>query len=76
MLGLLPDGIDADIWQTKLTSEFGDCVAVRNVKGNDITAVCEIEGVTLDTLFGCLTFENPHLVDVSSRIHTRTDIEW
>ncbi|GEM_PF-710723 len=76
VLGLVPEGIALSIWEAKLKKEFGECVAMRSVADHEMTVVCEIEGVPLDAVFGCLTFENPHLVDVASRIHTRTDIEW
>ena len=76
VLGLVPEGIEREVWESKLKLEFGDCVAIRNVADHEMTVVCEIAGVPLDALFGCLTHENPHLVDVASRIHTRTDIEW
>ncbi|MFY9253151.1 MAG: tubulin-like doman-containing protein, partial [Fuerstiella sp.] len=76
VLGLVPEGIEREVWESKLKLEFGDCVAMRNVADHEMTVVCEIAGVPLDALFGCLTHENPHLVDVASRIHTRTDIEW
>ena len=76
VLGLVPEGIGSSAWETKLKAEFGDCAAVRNIEDNEITVICEISGVSIDNVFGCLTHENPHLVDVASRIHTRNDIEW
>ena len=76
VLGLVPDGIGSSAWENKLKAEFGDCAAVRSIADNEIIVVCEISGISIDNVFGCLTHENPHLVDVASRIHTRNDVEW
>lgn len=76
VLGAIPESLDAGDWNRRLTEEFGDCVATRPVSGEIATAICEIEGVSMGTIFSKLTHDNPHIADVASRVHTRNDIEW
>ena len=76
VLGVIPESLNADEWNRRLTEEFGDCVAIRSVTGSSATAICEIEGISMGTIFSKLTHDNPHIADVASRVHTRTDIEW
>ncbi|MEZ6129383.1 MAG: tubulin-like doman-containing protein [Planctomycetaceae bacterium] len=76
VLGLIPDNVDASEWKQNLQKEFGPCVAVRPVVGDNVSVVCEIEGVPIEAVLTRLTVSNPHIADVAARIHTRVDLEW
>ena len=76
VLGLVPNSLDPGDWDKRLKDEFGNCVATRTVNGNQLTAICEISGVSLGTIFSKLTHDNPHIADVAQRVHIRSDVEW
>ncbi len=76
VLSLVPEGIDQNEWQEKLQQSFAECVVVRPEKVESISVVCEISQVSIDAVMAQLTHNNPHVTDVASRIHTRTDVDW
>lgn len=76
VLGLVPAELNQTEWTKRLRDEFGNCVATRTVAGNQLTAICEISGVSLGTMFSKLTHDNPHIADVAQRVHIRSDVEW
>lgn len=73
---LVPQSSSEESWRKKLHQEFGRCVAIRQTESGAATAICEIAGVTIDTLCSRLTSANPHVADLSSRVHVRNDVDW
>ncbi len=59
-----------------LRETFDDCVATKAIATDRVSVICEIEGVPTETILSRLTHSNPHISEVASRIHTRTDVEW
>ncbi len=76
VLGLVPEGIDQDEMLKTLRETFDDCVATKAIATDRVSVICEIEGVPTETILSRLTHSNPHISEVASRIHTRTDVEW
>ena len=76
VLGMVPDDVDATEWKKTLQTEFGSCVAMRSVRSDHVSVVCEIEGVPIESVLTRLTINNPQIADVATRIHTRIDLEW
>ncbi|MDG1894659.1 MAG: hypothetical protein P8J37_07105 [Fuerstiella sp.] len=76
VLGLIPKWLDQVDWKGRLEQSFGNCVATRRVPHETISVVCEMSNVPVDTVMDRLTCNNPHVTDISGRIHTRTDVDW
>ncbi len=76
VLSVVPEWIEPSEWKKKLEQSVAECVVVRPVTIESISVVCEISRVSVDTVMARLTHNNPHVADVASRIHTRTDVEW
>ena len=76
VLAMLPANTDTAQWSARLKKTFGECVAVRQHDSNQISVVCEIEGVSIDRVIKRLTSDNPRVADIASRVHTRIDIDW
>ena len=76
VLGTIPNGMDTREWKQTLSKEFGNCVAVRESSHQQVSVVCEFDGIPLESVLSCLTGSNPHSADVADRIHTRVDIDW
>ena len=76
VLGTIPNGMDTREWKQTLSKEFGNCVAVRESSHQQVSVVCEFDGIPLESVLSRLTGSNPHIADVADRIHTRIDIDW
>lgn len=76
VLAAIPEHVDQAEWTDRITQEFGDCVATRVTQSARMTAICQIEGVPLSSVFAKLTHDNPHIAEVASRVHTRNDVDW
>lgn len=78
VLAMLPAGTTADAWMPKLTQTFGDCVSHLAMQGEaaNMTVLCEVQGVSIETLLNNFKHQNPRLMEVASRVHTRVDINW
>lgn len=76
VLGLMPEGIDQSDMEKTLRETFDDCAATRAIATDRVSVICEIEGVPTEKILQRLTHSNPHVTEVASRIHTRTDVDW
>lgn len=76
VLGLIPDGLDTDDWQRRLQTEFQDCVGVRQQPGDHLSVYCELDEVPYESIINTLSFNQPNLQEVASRVHTRIDVNW
>ena len=76
VLALAPEADSLARWKQKLTEAFGDCVSIQPSLPGPLFLVCELEGVSLERMISRLTYRNPRLVEVASRLRTRIDIDW
>lgn len=76
VLAAIPEHFDQQDWTARLQAEFGDCVATRVTADSRMTALCQIEGVPMASVFAKFTHDNPHIAEVASRVHTRNDVDW
>lgn len=76
VIATLPEHVQQSDWTARLQAEFGDCVATRVTASGRMSALCQIEGVPLASVFAKLTHDNPHIAEVASRVHTRNDVDW
>lgn len=75
-LVMLPETVSAESWASRTRTEFGNCVAVRNVSCDELSAFCEISGIPIEQILARMTFGNPHICDIADRVHTRIDVDW
>ncbi|MCA9047681.1 MAG: protein kinase, partial [Planctomycetaceae bacterium] len=76
VLGLVPTAADRAHWQSVLEKEFGDCVGLRPAATDAVSVVCEIADIPVESILTPLTYNNPHVAEISGRVHTRIDIDW
>ncbi len=76
VLAAVPSQINADHWKSEMQKEFGQCVSVCPMDRNDISVVCEIEGISITTMLESMSKLKPKVVELAGRVHSRQDIPW
>ena len=77
VLALLPEDTSSDDWVEKLKATFGNCVSsMTSEDQRALTVLCEVEGVSVETLLANFRHKNPRLSEVAARVHTRVDINF
>jgi len=76
VLAAVPEQVATDHWKTLLQNEFDRCVSVCQMKREDISVLCEVEGISISTVVESLSHLKPGVVELSNRIHSRNDIPW
>jgi hypothetical protein len=76
VLAAVPEQVATDHWKTLLQHEFDRCVSICQMKREDISILCEVEGISISTVVESLSHLKPGVVELSNRIHSRNDIPW
>jgi hypothetical protein len=76
ILAVLPGQTPPRTWQQKLADKFGSCVTIQQHACRDVFACCEVEGLAVRSVVGGLTCDQPTVVDMAFRLHSRVDVEW
>ena len=63
-------------WRQKLEAAFGECVTLQQDAQGLAFLCCEVEGLNVEALVDQLTGQDPHLIEMASRLRTRIDIPW
>lgn len=76
VLAAIPEQIPGEPWKHRIQSEFGACVSMCPMNRNDVTVMCEVEGVAISALIDSLSHLKPRVVELAGRLHCRQDIHW
>ena len=76
VLAILSEKSGPARWPKKLTSHFGDCVTFLDGARSEMFVCCEIQGISIESVINRFLRQNPNLVELASRLHTRIDTDW
>lgn len=76
VLAILPRHAPAESWRPRLQAEFGECVVIRHSDDSQVSAFCEVEGITPQSIIDSLSNLRPRVAELSERLHSRIDIAW
>jgi hypothetical protein len=76
LLGVERDDASLAVSKQKLQAAFGDCVTTQRDSTVAPFICCEVEGIDIDAIISQLGREDGRLIEMASRVHTRTDIQW
>jgi hypothetical protein len=76
VLARIPSNLATESWRPRLQAEFGDCVSIHQARLQEVSVVCEVEDIGIPTIVDSLTHLRPRVVEMSERLHCRTDISF
>jgi serine/threonine protein kinase len=76
VLVTVPQGLSQESWRQRLVRKFGECVSVQGDSEDRVFVLCEVQGISLDAAASKLAKEDRRILEMASRLHTRTDVPW
>ena len=76
VLAVIPNPQSAEFWKSLLQNDFGPCVSACSTPTEDISVVCETEGISIPAAVDALTHMRPHVLELAGRLHSRHDVPW
>lgn len=76
VLAVIPDPSFAESWRSLLQNDFGACVSVCSARTEEVSVICETEGVSIPAAVDALTHMRPHVLELAGRLHSRHDVQW
>lgn len=76
VLAVIPDTAAGESWKSLLQNEFGACVSACSTSTQDVSVICETEGISIPAAVDALTHMRPHVLELAGRVHSRHDVPW
>ena len=76
VLAMIPDPSSTESWKSLLQNDFGACVSVCSDRTEEVSVICETEGVSIPAAVDALTHMRPHVLELAGRLHSRHDVQW
>lgn len=76
VLAVIPDTASGESWKSLLQNEFGACVSACSTRTQDVSVICETEGISIPAAVDALTHMRPHVLELAGRLHSRHDVPW
>jgi hypothetical protein len=76
VLAVIPEAASAASWKSLLQNEFGAGVSACSTRTEDVSVICETEGISIPAAVDALTHMRPHVLELAGRLHSRHDVPW
>jgi serine/threonine protein kinase len=76
VLAVVPNPSSMESWKSLLQNDFGACVSVCSTRTEDVSVICETEGISIPAAVDALTHMRPHVLELAGRLHSRHDVQW